>query len=76
MKTALLYLLLVLHSTSKLFIKRVPDYKLKEFIGYKQDIVVSPYKSQEKIETANLHNYLPIKFHLQGAPFIRIRKRS
>ena len=74
MKLLLLFLLSLLNA--KLFIKRVPDFKLKNYLAYRQEILVSPYKAEEQLKSSELQNYLPLKIKLIGNPLITIRKSN
>lgn len=59
---------------NSIFIRQIPDRKLKDFIGYRSSMIISPYKSEEKLRAPSIANYTPVKFKLIGGPSIVIRK--
>ena len=61
-------LLFLLNTFLCIFIKRIPESELSEFIAYSSKMMVSPYKTEETLKSAKLQNYLPIKFKLINSP--------
>lgn len=73
MKIIILFLFLVL-TNSKLFIKRIHENKLKDFLAYRSTMYVSPYKNDEIIKSSALENYLPVRVKLDGHTSVTLRK--
>jgi hypothetical protein len=72
------FLLIFFMSSTKavIYIRQIPERKLHDFISYRASMVVSPYKTEEKITSPNIANYLPVKIKLVGGPQITIRKEE
>lgn len=63
-------------TSSKLFIKRIHEDKLKDFLAYRSTMLVSPYNHDETIKSSALENYLPVRVKLDGKTSVTIRKKS
>ena len=75
MKIFCIFLFLALTSC-KLFIKRLDEEKLKDFLAYRSTMYVSPYKNEETIKSSKLENYLPVRIKLDGHTSVTIRKQA
>ena len=67
-------LFFIISFRNTIFIRQVPDRKLRDFIAYRSSMIVSPYKQEEKLTAPSIANYTPVKFKLIGGPQIIIRK--
>lgn len=64
--------ILLLSAISSLFIREISDDELSNFITYKSSAIISPFKSEERIESRELRNYLPVKITLVNSPEIKL----
>lgn len=64
--------MLLLGYSSLIAIKRLNEEDLKEFMLYRSQAIVSPYKYEETVKSPALANYLPVKIKLIGAPTVSL----
>ena len=66
--------LLSLSYRSVIAIKRLTPHELDNFVLYKGRALISSYKTEEKVTTPTLLNYLPVKIKLIGGPKVEIKE--
>lgn len=69
-----LVLLLVHTATSLIEIKRLSNHELQNFVLYRSRSLISSYKTEEKVQTPTLLNYLPVKIKLLNNPTVEIKE--
>ena len=67
-------ILLIGNSNSEITIKRLSNHELNNFVLYRSRSLISPYKTEEKVQAPNLLNYLPVKIKLLGNPTVEIKE--
>lgn len=65
-------LILLLAFCQGLFIRELTESELKNFLIYRSNTVISPFKSEDKVESKNIENYLPVKISMVNNPKIQI----
>ena len=73
---AFLQLILICGFARAIFIRQISDDELRHFLVYKSNMIVSPFKSQERLESQEITNYLPVRITLLNKPKIIIQKEE
>ena len=61
-------------SFESVLIRPMTDSDLENFLLYKSTLLVSPYKSEEKLKSSPLENYMPVKIKVLGGARVQLKK--